>query len=239
MTVEPSPRMAFLVGELAHHPRKKFEFKNPIGTPFACADLASVMMMMKQFYPEITIEEIKEILLETAGEADGVPEFIDYLQTGLTCLSYGLYRSKEKLKQNMDPINMSRFILQLEEGINEVIDDPIKASVIAHEVGDLNLSFKKKLLGTNKSPNNKKLKRLTIEQETWESITPADLEKVTQVIRSVVSNFTLDDVAPGDIVDARTERKGSKTVRRRAAVYEAIRRVKEKQGVVPVIEEQK
>lgn len=241
ITAEPNlPRIPFFpISQPFHHLRKKLEYRNPIGNPFACADIASVIMMMKQFDKDMTNADIRDILLKTAGDTDGVPEMMDYVETGLTSVTYRLWRSTEKLKKNIDPVNMNRFIQQLEEALNTVLDDPVQSSLIAHQLAEIDLAFKKPRF--NKQFDHFDNDNLGYVEfgEALNAVPPDKYDEVAQVFFNVARSFEMEEVSAEDILGARTDRKGAKAVRRRAAVFETIRRVKEEKGSVPIVEELK
>lgn len=111
--------------------RLRLENQMPQGTVYACADAASIMLAMKQLYPDISLEEMKLILAETAHEVSGRREFEDWRLGISDYVSRLMSRPANSGGLLLSPETMHKVVAQLEEELGIEWRDQEKAASYA------------------------------------------------------------------------------------------------------------
>lgn len=223
-----------------HH---KIENLNPIGTRYACADLANVILFMKQIDPDLSVQDVRGILNETADPFDPEPVIVEHPKIWASRLAHGMQSFLvRKLQQSnvMDPVTMRNFIDTFESRLNLALGDAGKAAYIARLIDKIYVEMttgphvvkKESVLKRLAAPRPEqpadaswRISDLRFAQQQMEALPEEDRQTVLEVLGTLTGEFrTSEKPTLQDQMAQVASRKAKSVVNRREAVLEVERR---------------
>lgn len=190
--------------------------QNPYGTSYACADVAANILMMKQFYKDITTDEIKDIMAKTAAPAKKGYHPLDWMNHLQLLLI-----EKSRL---MDPINTRRFLEVLEAELLSEFKDNAKAAFLVQSVKELYVDKKN-------APD--KIHLASYDPREVVELTPEENHKAFLALKRTMEKFVLEthpEAVQNQLIltDRLSRQAGPGVLQRLAAVEEAKKRAEAK-----------